>query len=530
MQKIKLKEVLMQWIAPCVILAGVIVAIIVNFNNRMEAAIDSVIDGQATNVGDYYCEGIEARLGSVVDVTNAMCSLLESRLDQSTIFRKEAMETVVEDSEAYLSIFCFDDGTGEGTDPFNKRSSDLKNLSYYESLLVTEPTFLYVSDDEITNKAAFVYVLPIVYSEDVTCYFLSYFDADSLKEVFADSTYGDYAFYAIVDTEGTVLHTYGNSATTMLVDNFWNSLRDSADSLGNWVIYDRQVKNGENGVLHAQLGDEHRILCQLPVKQTDFHLVMGLDESYLAESRNAFRTPVATLIIWLSIAIFVTLVVIAFFNIMMQRRNDEHSKALEDKADTDLLTDLTNKMATERKIKEYIESNPNGQGVLFVLDVDNFKKINDTMGHAFGDEVLRKLAVHLQAMFRTSDIVGRTGGDEFMIFLRDLPDRESMERAGRKMEVFFHQFQLGEYVKYSITASIGGAVYPTDGDHFQALYEAADNALYVSKRHGKNRLTFYKRGDEEIEQAAEAKAAKEAEQAEHVEAAIEGENGGNDPA
>ena len=90
---------------------------------------------------------------------------------------------------------------------------------------------------------------------------------------------------------------------------------------------------------------------------------------------------------------------------------------LEDKADTDLLTDLNNKMATERKIREYMEKYPDKQGVLFVLDVDNFKKINDTMGHAFGDEVLRSLAVRLQSMFRATDIVGRTGGDEFMVFL-----------------------------------------------------------------------------------------------------------------
>ena len=148
-------------------------------------------------------------------------------------------------------------------------------------------------------------------------------------------------------------------------------------------------------------------------------------------------------------------------------------------------------------IREYMEKYPDKQGVLFVLDVDNFKKINDTMGHAFGDEVLRSLAVRLQSMFRATDIVGRTGGDEFMVFLKDIREISMIEREGRKIEQFFHQFEVGEYVKYSVTASVGAAVFPGDGKSFEELYKAADNALYVSKRHGKNQLSFYKKPENE---------------------------------
>ena len=144
-----------------------------------------------------------------------------------------------------------------------------------------------------------------------------------------------------------------------------------------------------------------------------------------------------------------------------------------------------------------MEKYPDKQGVLFVLDVDNFKKINDTMGHAFGDEVLRSLAVRLQSMFRATDIVGRTGGDEFMVFLKDIRDITMIEREGKKIEQFFHQFEVGEYVKYSVTASVGAAVFPGDGNTFEDLYKSADNALYVSKRHGKNQLTFYKKPEKE---------------------------------
>ena len=132
--------------------------------------------------------------------------------------------------------------------------------------------------------------------------------------------------------------------------------------------------------------------------------------------------------------------------------------------------------------------------LLFVLDVDNFKKINDTLGHAFGDEVLSSLGHQVKAMFRASDIIGRTGGDEFMILLKNLGSDEILEKEAKKLGDFFKDFQTGEYVKYAATASIGAAVFPKDGQDFESMYKAADSALYVAKKRGKSQIAFY--GDE----------------------------------
>lgn len=166
-------------------------------------------------------------------------------------------------------------------------------------------------------------------------------------------------------------------------------------------------------------------------------------------------------------------------------------KALEDKADTDLLTTLNNKIATERKIKEHLAAHPDEMAVMFVVDIDNFKKINDTMGHAFGDEVLKTLGKHICGEFRASDIIGRTGGDEFMVFLCNMKEDAIIKKEAKRLENFFQSFQAGSYVKYSATASIGAAVYPRDARTFEGLYRAADQAMYVAKKKGKNRLAFY---------------------------------------
>ena len=128
---------------------------------------------------------------------------------------------------------------------------------------------------------------------------------------------------------------------------------------------------------------------------------------------------------------------------------------------------------------------------MLLFDIDNFKKINDTMGHAFGDQVLKSLGEQLSMEFRKTDILGRIGGDEFAILLKDIKDDEIILKEGDKILQFFRQFKVGDYVKYSATASIGAAIYPRDGKDFQELYKSADNALYEAKKQGKNRLIYY---------------------------------------
>ncbi len=180
-------------------------------------------------------------------------------------------------------------------------------------------------------------------------------------------------------------------------------------------------------------------------------------------------------------------------NVINRAKYINENKELKNKAETDLLTDLLNKVATEKNIKDYLQhEGREKKSIMFVLDIDNFKKINDTMGHAFGDEVLSTLGKQIKAEFRINDIIGRTGGDEFTIFLKDLKDDVTMIREAERVARFFKNFKVGEYTKYFATASIGAAVYPRDACDFESLYKAADQALYKAKKRGKNQLAFYR--------------------------------------
>ncbi len=166
-------------------------------------------------------------------------------------------------------------------------------------------------------------------------------------------------------------------------------------------------------------------------------------------------------------------------------------KLLEQMSKTDLLTNCLNKVATEKAIESAIGAGQEAQHALFIVDVDNFKAVNDNLGHHFGDRVLKEIADNLHQNFRELDIIGRIGGDEFIVFVRNLKDAETIIRKAEAVSKAFKNNYSGENSDYKISGSIGIAMYPKDGDSYQELYKAADKALYQSKVRGKDCYTFY---------------------------------------
>jgi len=164
---------------------------------------------------------------------------------------------------------------------------------------------------------------------------------------------------------------------------------------------------------------------------------------------------------------------------------------LEKRSKTDSLTGLLNKQATEEQIKELIESNANCKGALLMIDVDKFKYINDTFGHAVGDKVLLSIGNIILDSFKGMDVKGRIGGDEFMVFLRDIKNAETSVRLATKILDRARALFPNEPVGQFISLSIGIALYPEHNQNFEGLYRAADKALYKVKEHGRGFINLY---------------------------------------
>ena len=236
-----------------------------------------------------------------------------------------------------------------------------------------------------------------------------------------------------------------------------------------------------------------KYLVYQPIGDYKTFIMIVVDEAQIIQSAKKESASTTQMFWRIVILILVFVAILMVISIMNAANYRKSNRELREQAETDLLTDLYNKVATETKIKEYLANEgKNKKSIMFVLDIDNFKKINDTMGHAFGDEVLSTLGHQLKSEFRINDIIGRTGGDEFIIFLKDLKDDAALKRESERVATFFKNFKVGEYTKYSATASIGAVEIPNDGTEFETLYKSADKALYLAKKRGKNQMAFYK--------------------------------------
>lgn len=151
----------------------------------------------------------------------------------------------------------------------------------------------------------------------------------------------------------------------------------------------------------------------------------------------------------------------------------------------DALTGLLNKAAVKTEIQEFIQGESGGNHALFLIDIDNFKTVNDTFGHLFGDSVLVNISEKIKGLFRSSDIVGRIGGDEFLAFMKHTSEAQARLKAQSICDVVKQDYN-GMEEQIEISCSVGVAVYGKVKEDYTTLFSKADMAMYKAKEAGKN--------------------------------------------
>ena len=163
----------------------------------------------------------------------------------------------------------------------------------------------------------------------------------------------------------------------------------------------------------------------------------------------------------------------------------------KEKANRDGLTGLYNRTYFERHVRRQLAEKQSAYGALVFIDVDDFKKANDTLGHMVGDDILRCIAQRILGVFRHSDVVARYGGDEFVVFVSNMTREVLENRLDRLCTMFRNPYRNGE-TRYQIMGSIGASLYPADGEDYDTLLANADAALYEAKRRGKNQYRIFR--------------------------------------
>ncbi|WP_339317852.1 EAL domain-containing protein [Paenibacillus sp. FSL R10-2734] len=173
------------------------------------------------------------------------------------------------------------------------------------------------------------------------------------------------------------------------------------------------------------------------------------------------------------------------YNMLLENQKHMHRLAYVDE-----LSNLPNRLCLLETMEKYLQR-PDGKFALLFLDTDNFKYINDTLGHKSGDVLIRKASERLQSLMREGDMLSRLGGDEFVIFIKDTEDHEDvLNLAERIMRAFRQSFLIGESNLY-VSISIGISFYPDDGETTEQILSNADVAMYRAKEDGKGTYVVY---------------------------------------
>lgn len=488
--KKKQKTAVWQWAVLFIAFTAMIIIVLFDSSQKIMQRAEIMFRSSILQMEGKYAGGVSARLDTIQSGGELLAYLMEAG----------ALEPS-QQVQQYLEAFCAKEGICEAvlmekeavTLAFGGRETDLSRKDYYERIMeAEESTVLCVTDEEAAEGKLFLFVIPF---SDLNGRVLLYYPVEELRELIdmSSETYRP-AASALMEPDGTVLLSTDEENAFFSGGDLFQNVKGLGTA--EQTKLQNKMRSQDSGRMDLSAGEQEGVIFHVPAGG-EWVLAAEYDQSYIERQQNLIWSDAWRMVLRVAGILVLFAAIYMAASLIIRIRHEGDNKALVEKADTDLLTGLSNKMATERKIKEYMLESPQDLALMFVLDIDNFKKINDTMGHAFGDEVLRALGRCIGENFRVTDIIGRTGGDEFTIFLKSLKDDSNILREAQKLVDFFKEFEAGEYVKYSATASIGAAVFPEDGADFETLYKAADQALYKAKERGKNQLAFYNDRDKQ---------------------------------
>ncbi len=216
----------------------------------------------------------------------------------------------------------------------------------------------------------------------------------------------------------------------------------------------------------------------------DWHLVVCNDQS--------MNKQVVSKLIYMAVgmALFIISCMLLFFIVSSTRARSR----LHNEAETDELTQVLNRLGTEKRIRSWMATKKAQErgAALFIIDVDNFKTVNDTFGHSEGDTALVQTARRLRTIFRDEDVIGRFGGDEFVVFCPGVCSEEAIKEKGKLLNLSGQQDIIRSEGSVHLTLSVGVAIYPEHANTYEMLFRQADRALYEAKEAGKDRFVIYR--------------------------------------
>ena len=301
------------------------------------------------------------------------------------------------------------------------------------------------------------------------------------------------SFYT-TELESVFEHPGGLADMTVeLIDENDVAIYSSIDGMTGLPI-DGDIGRRVSGYDSATLLDDDYLLSVNPCGD-NWRVVSSIPTKIILKEKNAIEVYILAIG---AIAAIIAIVLSMILSFGVSSSVDKTFTTLNTQAHMDQLTGVLNKRAFEVRVDGLLKGAPkDAHYAMMLIDIDNFKSVNDTYGHAFGDKVLAGVGEIMRKTFRSEDSLGRIGGDEFCVFMSiagEMSDEERLalihRKCGELCENLRRHYSAGDG-EYVGSASVGVSVYPANGGSFSELYRMADRALYSTKGSGKDNYSIW---------------------------------------
>ena len=364
------KSSTMLWLMPTAILLIAIVIMFIDFYTTSSEAAQNQVEKNFVAVTESYASKVRERLNSIQRTGKTIATVMENHSYKELGLAEETVQALHSQTDAYMVIMANMDGRGVNQD---KEWVSLTETDYFEKIKDGTEQFLFLENDGMSGQTAVLCVLPIYRTQgenpDIGGMLLMYYPIGEFDNVIKYGEFEGNAFYLLVDSKGKFMESTAGGGTILNSTELWDMIPD-ADMRSRVRV---RMENGNNDIIKVKDGTTEYRLVYEPIGINDWYMAVGIKENYAVLIQNRSWDNTKNMLIKLVAIVGVFLGIVIVLNTISKIRSNEKNKKLEDKADTDLLTGLNNKLATERKIKEYMSSYPNSQALLFLLDIDNFK-------------------------------------------------------------------------------------------------------------------------------------------------------------
>lgn len=434
---------------------------------RQGAHIESMLDTQ-------FC-GLEAFASLMAEEEKVDCERNLRMLDH-----------IAEHCEFKLAALFEADGNAHYNNGVDKSVGDRR---YFREAMAGSRAISDPLQSMVDGVMRVILAVPIVRDGQVVGAMGGSYDVSALSHKMFEGMYGGTGYAIILSAEGKVIASdpgaqegrfAANSDFFEVCRTLTYGGRDSAEQLIEGLS---SRKSGY--VRFTGLDGKLKYMAYEPMNTGNWMLCYVAPVEKVHESFEFIETAELFLVLVLALGAGVML-------IWLWGQNHTSQKQLISYAQTDPLTRVSNKASTEERINDWLLS-PQREGMqaFYFLDIDHFKTINDVYGHAVGDEALRRVSKLFGEEFRSDDIIGRVGGDEFVIFMKNIPFEQVAVLHAETLCEKARQMDIAGLGKGKITLSIGIAYAPAHGETYQQLYLSADKALYQTKEGHKDGFTEY---------------------------------------